>query len=417
MRSAFIAQVKKLQWMKKLKGEDKGAVMILVSLCLLPLFLVLGLAIDSAVGLNEKRKLQMACDSAAKAGATNGNGVSTTITSQVQKVFTANTAGMSGTITGPTVSINSTTGVVTVSASIAVPTTFMVLGGISSYTYSATSIASPAQVSQGCIYALDSSASGAINLSGATKINASGCGVYANSSSSSAVQATGSANLSATFLKIVGNYTTSGGATITTTQGITTGASPVANPLGTIAIPSYSSCTYNNYSSPTYGTVTLNPGVYCNGMNISGSAAVTMNPGQYIIDGGSLTVGNSGTLTGSNVTIILTKKLTSSYSTLSVSGAASLNISAPTGSPSSPFNGVAIYQDPNAPSSGINSIAGSGLLNVSGIVAFPNQTLTFVGAGTSNTPCTIVIAKDLVFQGSGNISCSSTLLNTYMAGK
>jgi len=39
---------------------------------------MLGLAVDSSFGLTEKRKLQMACDAAAKAGATNGGGVTAT---------------------------------------------------------------------------------------------------------------------------------------------------------------------------------------------------------------------------------------------------------------------------------------------------------------------------------------------------
>lgn len=395
--------------------NNRGAVLILVSLFLLPMMLVLGLAVDSSFGLTQKRKLQAAVDAAAKAGAANGNGQISAITSEAQKLFSANTNNMTG-ITGPNVSYNSTNGTVTVTASIVVPNAFMTLGGIPTSTYNASATALPNNA-VGCVYALNSSASGSINLSGGAKLTSNGCGVYANSSSSSAVTLSGSANITSTFLKIVGSYRTSGGANITTTQGIATGISPVTNPIGTPQIPTYSSCNYTNYSSPSYGLVTLNPGVYCGGINVSGSASVTMNPGQYIIDGGSLMVGNSGKLTGSNVTIILTKKLKSSYPILNVSGAASLNISAPTGNTSNPFNGIAIYQDPNAPTSRENSIVGSGILNVSGIVAFPNQTLSFTGAGTTNTPCTIVVAKNLIFQGSGNITCTSSLLSNYMAGR
>jgi Flp pilus assembly protein TadG len=401
---------------QSLHKSNRGQILILVSLLLIPIILILGLAIDSSVGLANKRKLQMAVDAAAKAGATNGNGQIATITSESQKVFAVNTANMTG-ITGPSVSMNSSSGAVTVSASVVVSNAFMKSGGTPTSTYTASASALPRTSSFGCIYSLDSSASGAINLSGGSQMKVTGCGIYANSSSASAVQLSGSANITANFLKVVGNYTTSGGATVTTTQGITTSSTPISNPIGTITIPSYSSCNYNNYSSPSYGTQTINPGVYCNGINVSGSATVTMNPGQYIIDGGSLTVGGSGTLSGSNVTIILTKNLTSSYPTVNVSGAASLNISAPTGNSSNSFNGIAIYQNPNAPGSGVNSIWGSGNLNITGIVAFPNQTLTFTGAGSDNAPCTILIAKDLTFQGSGNINCTSSLISAYMAGR
>ncbi|MDP1615593.1 MAG: pilus assembly protein TadG-related protein, partial [Methylococcales bacterium] len=116
------------QKIKPLYKNDKGGVLIFVALCLAPLFLMLGLAVDSSFGLAQKRKLQMACDATAKAGATNGNGVTATITSKAQDVFAINTVGMSG-ITGPNVTYDPTTQTVTVTASIVVPTFFMSLGG------------------------------------------------------------------------------------------------------------------------------------------------------------------------------------------------------------------------------------------------------------------------------------------------
>lgn len=118
-------------------AHNKGGVLILVALSLLPILLMMGLAVDSSYGLAQKRKLQMACDAAAKAGMANGQGQLTTITTEAQKIFTVNTINMSG-ITGPNVSVDAS-GNVTVSASIAVPTTFMRLGGINSTNYSATS--------------------------------------------------------------------------------------------------------------------------------------------------------------------------------------------------------------------------------------------------------------------------------------
>jgi len=128
------AIVKNLKYLFK---NDKGGVLILVSLVMLPMLLMLGLAVDSSYGLAEKRRLQMACDAAAKAGAANGNGITATITSEAQKLFTANTANMTG-ITGPTISVNSTANTITVSASITVNNSFMTLGGIPTSTYSAS---------------------------------------------------------------------------------------------------------------------------------------------------------------------------------------------------------------------------------------------------------------------------------------
>lgn len=127
--------------LKSFHTEDRGAVLIFVGLCLLPMLLMLGLAVDSSYGLAKKRQLQMAVDAAAKGGAANGNGVAATITSEAQKMFTANTANMTG-ITGPNVSPNLTAGTVTVSASILVSNVFMSMAGKPTSTYNASATAS-----------------------------------------------------------------------------------------------------------------------------------------------------------------------------------------------------------------------------------------------------------------------------------
>jgi len=95
---------------------------------------VLGLAVDSSFGLAQKRKLQGAADAAAKAGAIYGGTSLASITSEVQKVFAINTVNMTN-ISGPNVIYNENTQIITVSASIVVPTSFMALGGIPSVTY------------------------------------------------------------------------------------------------------------------------------------------------------------------------------------------------------------------------------------------------------------------------------------------
>gem|GEM_PF-2936148 len=127
--------------LKSLHKGERGAVLIFVGLCFLPMLLMLGLAVDSSYGLAKKRQLQMAVDAAAKGGAANGNGVSETITSEAKKMFTANTANMTG-ITGPNISTNLTAGTVTVTASILVSNVFMSLAGKSTSTYNASATAS-----------------------------------------------------------------------------------------------------------------------------------------------------------------------------------------------------------------------------------------------------------------------------------
>jgi hypothetical protein len=103
---------------------------------------------------------------------------------------------------------------------------------------------------------------------------------------------------------VVGGYTSTCCAPTPTTL-----SSAVADPLQSVAMPSYSSTT--GWSSP-YGPLsaqtvppaggTLQPGVYAGGINLSGGS-YTMAPGIYVLDGGGLTLSGSASLTGSGVFI------------------------------------------------------------------------------------------------------------------
>ena len=79
-----------IQKIQSFHRNNKGTVLVFVSLCMLPMLLMMGLTVDSSHGLAEKRRLQMACDAAAKAGAKNGNGVTSITTSEANKVFVIN---------------------------------------------------------------------------------------------------------------------------------------------------------------------------------------------------------------------------------------------------------------------------------------------------------------------------------------
>jgi len=117
--------------------NDRGAVLIFVGMSLIPIILILGLAVDSSIALQQKRSLQAAVDAAARAGVANGNGVAATITTEAQKTFAVNITSLQN-VTGPNVSVNTTNNTVTVTASIVVPTTFMSIGGSTTKTYNAT---------------------------------------------------------------------------------------------------------------------------------------------------------------------------------------------------------------------------------------------------------------------------------------
>jgi Flp pilus assembly protein TadG len=78
----------------------------------------------------------------------------------------------------------------------------------------------------------------------------------------------------------------------------------LSDPLASMVIPAAGSCLFTG-KQISGGTETLNPGTYCDGLEIKSGANVTLNPGTYIIDGDKFRV-ESSTVTGDDVTIVLT---------------------------------------------------------------------------------------------------------------
>ena len=281
----------------------------------------------------------------------------------------------------------------------------------------AFSITKPNTLGPACIYVLASSGSGAVNLSGSTSLGSSTCGMYVNSSSSTAVELQGSATINSYFLNLVGNYNLLGGTSITTNKGtvtayngatgiVTTGATAVSDPLASYNMPTYSSCNYTNESLQS-GTTTINPGVYCNGLQIGNTAVVHMNAGNYIVDGGYFSVAGSATLTGSGVTVFLNKQLETTWPTVSFSNGATVTLTAPT---TGTYAGIAIFQSRSA-TSATNSILGGGAVNITGAIYLPNQALDFYGGSSSSTPCTMIVANTLTLGGAAYINCSAGSLS------
>ena len=59
-------------------------------------------------------------------------------------------------------------------------------------------------------------------------------------------------------------------------------------------------------------------------MALNASANVTLNPGVYYLDSGSLTVNGVPTISGVRVTLVFTSKNRSTYGTATINGNASI---------------------------------------------------------------------------------------------
>ena len=270
-------------------------------------------------------------------------------------------------------------------------------------TLSGRAVALPGNAGTGCVLSLNPAASGGVTSKGTSGITLNQCSVYDDSSDGSALVNGGSATIDALSVNVVGQI--SGGSGITTTQGVHVGISPISDPYADVVMPTPGACDYNN---KTYkNTVTIDPGVYCNGIQLNAGAVVTMNPGIYFIDRGSLQMAGGATLQGDGVTIILTSSTGNNYADVTINGGAHLAITAPTTGPTA---GIAIFGDRSMPTGTTFKFNGGDNQVLGGAVYVPHGTLQYAGGNNANTNCTQVIADTVTFVGNSllKINCSGS---------
>src|SRR5205823_3541203 len=149
------------------------------------------------------------------------------------------------------------------------------------------------------------------------------------------------------------------GSNITATYGTMTGYHYTSDPYATMNYPAYSGCDFHNKS--WHGTATISPGVYCGGMKLTAGGNVTLNPGIYYLDGGSLSMEGQTTLRGTGVTLVFTSSSGSGYATASIAGGATLQITAPTTGPTA---GIVMFGDRSEPLDTAYSLTGGDNQNV-----------------------------------------------------
>jgi hypothetical protein len=128
---------------------------------------------------------------------------------------------------------------------------------------------------------------------------------------------------------------------------------------------------------------------------------VNLQPGVYVIDGGSLKLNANANLTGTGVTFFLTNGATADFN-----GNAQMNLTAPT---SGPYSGLVLYGDRSQPSA-INKINGNASSSITGAIYFPSQEVDFQGNFSGSNGCTQVVADKIYYTGSATFktNCAGT---------
>jgi Flp pilus assembly protein TadG len=263
----------------------------------------------------------------------------------------------------------------------------------------------------GCVLALNSSASPAVNVSGSNQLNLIKCNLYSNSGASPSLNVAGSAAVSANQVGVVGDV--SGAANITATNGIRTHIRPIADPYASVSPPSEPSCSNAKITVNANGkNSSLSPGCYSGNITVNAGATLTLSPGIYYLDGANLSVAGNATITGSGVTLVFTGS-GSNWGTASIGSNATIDLTAPT---TGQTKGIVIYGDRNMPAGTVFNLTGGATQNFGGAIYLPKANLSFSGGNGTSTSCTKIIADTITLTGTSNLQVNCSALGTATIG-
>ncbi len=392
------------------RRDEAGAYALMTALLLPVIIGIVGLGTETGIWYFKHLSMQAAADSASiSAAVANSAGVSTNSDLQIEAKAVAATYGFIDGSNGATVTLNippksgsnvSTPGAMEVIVTQPQSRIFSSLWATSPINVAASAVAVPANGGNGCVLALDSNAASAISAQGSSAIALNGCNLYDNSSNSTALSVGGSATLSALGVRVAGGI--SGTSNITTTNGIVSGAPAIADPYASVPEPECSECEQKEYEK---SESSLDPGVYQGGIKLNAGAVVTLNPGVYYLDQGSLTVNGGATLQGSGVTLVFTSSTGSNYATANIAGGATINLTAPT---SGATAGIVIFGDRNMPVGTTLKFAGGSSQTLGGAIYAPKAAVSFAGGSGTGSGCTQLVADTITFTGNSGfaINCA-----------
>ncbi|HVF82969.1 MAG TPA: pilus assembly protein TadG-related protein [Sphingomicrobium sp.] len=413
-------------FLKKLKRNQRGNVLIITAAAMPLLVGSAGLATDTIQWALWKRDLQRAADSAAIAGVYER--IQTDSTDNVEDAVTndLDTTGNIGLdlLNDPEIEFPADDAAddlvdqVRVTLQVQKPLTFssmFITAPIITATGTAASIPGTDDY---CVMALETNAARTgVTIGGNAKIEMD-CGIISNSPSANdcLINNGNASTVTATVMACVGGLRFSRNWTVPKYDPYT---EAVEDPYGDIEVdraamrcfepsagrkPLLGTSTSNNFNGANATTTlayakTVNPSVNCfRGLSVGSGQTMNLPDGTYYI--GEAGADIQGTLTCASCTIVLTRTTTTAaVGTLRVNSNGLLGIHAPTDD-SNPYKGIAVFQDRNAiDNTNANRINGNSATFVQGAIYFPKQEITFNGGGTETAVCTRLVARRLVVSG------------------
>lgn len=277
-------------------------------------------------------------------------------------------------------------------------------------TVQARAVAGVTSAGEHCLVALDPRANAALEFTGTANVIMN-CGVASNSISEQAILVNGNADLQADPAQAVGDILVTGSGTFNTSTPPQPHSLPVPDPYAGVSLPAAAglTCDYNNYAAKNE---TLDPGVYCGGLDIK--FTVDLNPGVYVINEGDLSISANADVNGSEVTIIFVADQPANVGGISnINGNANVTLTAPgpgghsTGPYQNEYAGMLFMQHPDAASTGVNRLNGGASMQLSGALYFPSQEVNYTGNSDQTNGCIKIVGRKLTFSGASDLNADA----------
>ena len=433
---------------KRFSRNDRGAVAVMFALMLPIIIGIVGLGVDAGMWLKERRSMQTATDAAAVSAASE-RAIGATYT-EMLAIAKAEATKHGYDETADTLTLNSNYvhgGVAGhVEVVIVHPLNTFLSQIISSIIPESTTraVATTVGGNDACFLSLAGSGTG-IDVSNAS-VTMNGCGVFANSTSTTnpnqsikVSMSPGSGDtLSVDCLWSAGAVDGTVGTVSTPVASqdivvaddckVMESVPTVKDPFADLAIPTYGGCDIS--TNVTGGTLTgsgsLNtPKVICADIKLTGGT-LNVDPGVYVLDGGSIDISGNAAMNAPGVTFILANTISGNYGGVSITGTGIINWSAPTlsdyaaaapidsstdnymGVANTNYTGIALFQSaptPPTPSSNYDiKVTGTSDASVSGAIYVPNNDVNFGGtAGIMPSNCLQLVSSTLTISGDAAI--------------
>ena len=284
----------------------------------------------------------------------------------------------------------------------------------------------------GCLVALTTAAEQGVSFTSFNNFT-SDCVIYSNGTSTGTTSSTASvymANFNNATMKSVytrGSFTyTSYNHVYLTNTAQTSQATAIVDPYASLPTPSPGACSYTNFNRSSTSSLTLSPGTYCGGLQISSINNVYFTPGIYYVANGDLYITSVNNVTcptctaNNGISFVLTQTTgnNSDIGGVRISSDNNITLNAPSASQTSPplYAGVLFYQDRRATTGTMSStskiftISSLNTVTLTGAIYFPNNRIdisSINNASLANNGCTVWIGRYIKF---------SSYNNNYVAG-